>query len=351
MDIPGVSSCGCFIIPRKVLLRFSRDRKLKASQRKAFADAVRLEKGWRHARAVKSRLALLATQVLPGELGAAASAPPHVLLFDCRHGNVLPGVPVHDPGASQDQAAAQAFTETTEVVRFFRSVFGRNSLDGRGMALLSSVHYSVHYNNAFWNGSQMTYGDGDGAIFVGFTRATDVIAHELTHGLTQFTAGFGYDNQAGGLNESISDVFGSMFRQWRAGQTVAQADWLIGSDIMGPVALARGYTCLRDMANPAARHCLSPQPVHFSRYRDGMDPHESSGIANLAFCQAAQGLGGNSWEVAGQVWFHALTELKPAPDMKMKAFANRTRTVAAALHPDEPAVRKAIDAAWKAVGL
>ncbi|HTQ36297.1 MAG TPA: M4 family metallopeptidase [Steroidobacteraceae bacterium] len=347
-----MNHCGCcFIVPTKVLLRFARDRRLKASQRRAFAAAARLEKEWRHARQVKSRLARLAAEVLPADLGAAAAAPPHVLVFDCRHGTVLPGAPVHDPAASHDEAPAHAFTETTEVVRFFRTVFGRNSLDGNGMALLSSVHYSVQYNNAFWNGSQMTYGDGDGAIFRDFTSATDVIAHELTHGLTQFTAGLGYEDEAGGLNESISDVFGSMFRQWRKGQTVVQADWLIGSDIMGPVARARGYECLRDMADPAAEHCLSPQPAHFSRYRDGMDPHESSGIPNLAFCKAALALGGNSWSVAGRIWFQALTAQKPAPRMRMKTFANRTRAAATSLYPAEPAVRAAIDAAWKAVGL
>src|SRR4029077_10081348 len=123
-------------------------------------------------------------------------------------------------------------------------------LDDAGMSLLSSVHYSIKYNNAFWNGTQMTYGDGDGAIFVDFTGSTDVIAHELTHGITQFTAALAYSNQPGRLNESMSDVVGSIFRQWRAKQSVTTADWLIGKDIVGPAARARGFTCLRDMANP-----------------------------------------------------------------------------------------------------
>jgi Zn-dependent metalloprotease len=197
----------------------------------------------------------------------------------------------------------------------------------------------------------MVYGDGDGEIFLDFTRASDVIAHELTHGVTQFTAALAYEGEAGGLNESMSDVFGSMFRQWRKGQSAAEADWQIGSDILGPGAKARGYTCLRDMANPAAAHCLAPQPTHLSQYRKGMDPHESSGIPNLAFYRAARALQGNTWEMAGRIWFQALAGSAPSPNMTMKVFANRTRTAASRLFSGRPAVRAAVDAAWKAVGL
>src|SRR5262249_6946296 len=162
--------------------------------------------------------------------------------------------------------AKRAFVETTAVASFYQTLFGRNSVDNAGKTLLSSIHYSVKYNNAFWNGSQMTYGDGDGNIFIDFSMATDVIGHELTHGVTQYRLALNYTSQSGGLNESIPALFGSMFRQWRAGQDVPGADWLIGKEIMGPGALARGFTCLRDMSNPAAKHCLSPQPTKFSQY-------------------------------------------------------------------------------------
>jgi Zn-dependent metalloprotease len=160
-----------------------------------------------------------------------------------------------------------------------------------------------------------------------------------------------YENQAGGLNESISDVFGSMFRQWQANQKVTQADWLIGKDIMGPGAIARGYTCLRDLSNPAATHCLSPQPIHFSDYKDGMDPHESSGIPSFAFYKAASTIGGNSWAVAGKIWYKAVTGFAPTPKMTMKQFASRTRSLAGSLFPGKQAVKTAVDKAWKDVGL
>jgi len=350
---PHPIGCQCFIIPADVLERFAGDRKLTAEQRKGFADAARFEKEWRKQRIAQIKHIHEAQSILPTNLTAAgpAAAPPAILVDDCGHGNTLPGTPVSHPEKSSDATAKRAFDETTAVARFYRTVFGRNSVNNAGMTLLSSIHYSVKYNNAFWNGSQMTYGDGDGNILIDFTKGNDVIGHELTHGVTQYTARLAYANQAGGLNESISDVFGSMFRQWQADQDVTQADWLIGKDIMGPGAIARGFTCLRDMANPAAKHCMAPQPTMFSQYHDGMDPHYSSGIPNSAFYKAAMAVGGKCWMKLGKIWYQALTGFAPRPNMKMSVFANRTRSLAASMFPAEPSVKTAIDHAWTAVGL
>ena len=331
---------------------FSRDKDLSAKERKGFADTARFENEWRKGREARTLVSLSAQKMLPSSLAAASVAPPATPVFDCKHHNTLPGSSISNPGSSRDQTCKQAFTEAAAVAKFYKSVFGRNSIDNAGMSIISSIHYSVGYNNAFWNGGQMTYGDGDGNIFIDFTRASDVICHELTHGVTQYSLGLSYKNQAGGLNESISDVFGSMFRQWQAKENVNQADWLIGKEIMGPGAISRGFTCLRDMSNPAASHCLTPQPSKFSQYRDGMDPHDSSGIPNFAFYNAALALGGNSWTVAGKIWYQAVTAGSgPTPNMTMKQFANRTRGFAGSLFSSKPAVKAAVDKAWKAVGL
>ena len=346
--------CTCFIIPQHVLERFAKDKKLTEEQKRYFVDAAKLEQDWRKTRASTAKLASLSRSILPSGMTAAAAAAavvPSVLVFNCQNGTALPGTPIANPGTSTDGSAKRAFKETTAVVNFYQSLFARNSLDNAGMTLLSSIHFSVNYNNAGWTGNQMKYGDGDGNIFIDFTKSNDVIGHELTHGVTQFTAGFNYANQAGGLNESMSDVFGSMFRQWRANQTVTAADWLIGKDIMGPGAIARGFTCLRDMSNPAASHCVAPQPTRFSQYRDGMDPHDSSGIPNLAFYKAAIAIGGKSWEKTGKIWYQALTGFAASPNMKMSAFANRTRKLAGTLFPAEPAIKVAVHNAWTAVGL
>ena len=155
---------------------------------------------------------------------------------------------------------------------------------------------------------------------------------------------------AGGLNESLSDVMGSLFRQWSGGQDVTRADWLIGADIMGPMARARGFTCLRDMARPGGAHCLAPQPFHVRDYRTGMDPHESSGIPNQAFYSAAIAYGGNAWDVMGKLWYHAMTR-RPSPNMRFATFANRTRRAAKVLYPANPAVLAAVNKGWADVGL
>lgn len=342
-------TCHCSIIPNDVLKRFAEDKKLSALERKFFADAVLIDAQLRKLRVQAGKLTSVTAALSLAPV--AAPAAPAITVADCHHSQTLPGTPVANPGSSADLTVKRAYDETKAVADFYKTVFGRNSIDNAGMTLGSSVHYGVNYNNAFWNGMRMTYGDGDANIFIDFTKSNDVIGHELTHGVTQHSLQLAYTNEAGGLNESLSDVFGSMFRQWRAGQSVDKADWLIGHEIMGPGATARGYTCLRDMASPGAAHCLAPQPFHYSGFKTGMDPHYSSGIPNFAFYKIAMAVGGKSWEKVGQIWYKALTGSKPTPNMKMKTFAAATRKLAASLYPGDTALQKAVEAGWVAVGL
>ena len=340
----------CQIVPAEVLKRLSKDRSLSEEQRKNFADTVKIDAELRKLRTQANQLTRVAG-LIAGVAPPTVALAPAISVFNCNHGQTLPGAQVINPANSPDATAKRVFSETTLVAAFYSQVFGRNSIDGAGMTMISSIHYGTGYNNAFWNGAQMTYGDGDGSIFVDFSKGNDVIGHELTHGVTQHTLQLAYNNEAGGLNESLSDCFGSMFLQWNASQNVNQANWLIGKDIMGPSATSQGLTCLRDMANPAAKHCLAPQPTKFSQIKPGMDPHLSSGPPNLAFYTAAKAVGGNSWDKVGQIWYKSLTGFGPTPAMKMKAFANRTRAVAAQLNPGNTAVANAVDAGWKKVGL
>src|SRR5437660_4466368 len=273
--------CTCCIVPRDVLTKISQDPRLPPEIRRAAANTVRIAHELRLLRLQALRLtSLSATIAAPA--GAVAAAPA-VTVYDCQHSQTLPGTPVSNPGNAGEATAKRAFDETSKVADFYKAVFNRNSIDNAGMTMMSSVHYGNRFNNAMWNGSQMVYGDGDNSIFIDFTQGNDVIGHELTHGVTQHRLQLDYSDDAGGLNESMSDCFGSMFRQWSANQTVNKADWLIGKDIMGPTAIAKGFTCLRDMANPAAKHCLAPQPTKYSQIKPGIDPHQSSGPPNLAF--------------------------------------------------------------------
>src|SRR5258706_1862048 len=248
-------SCTCFIIPKDVLERLARDKKMPPEARQASAETAKIGTEIRKLRSQALKLTTAASMVgmPPIELAPA----PAITVYDCKGTTTLPGAPIAAPGGSSDPTAKRTFKETTNVAEFYKKVFNRNSIDDAGMTMMSSIHFGVKFNNAFWNGTQMIYGDGDTQIFIDFTNGNDVIGHELTHGVTQHSLQLVYSNQAGGLNESLSDCFGSMFRQWQGNKDVNQADWLIGHDIMGPVATGKGFTCLRDMANPAAAHCLA----------------------------------------------------------------------------------------------
>ena len=346
---PLVYACGCCIVPKDVLERLSGDKKLTAELRKASGDSARLSDQVRLMRDAAGGL----TAVSRGQSThlVELAATPAITVFDTKHSTTLPGSAIAKPAASKDATVVRAFNETTLVATFYKQVFKRNSVDNAGMTLMSSVHYGKNYNNAMWNGSQMVYGDGDGQLFVDFTNGNDVIGHELTHGVTQHTLQLGYTDDAGGLNESVSDCFGSMFRQWQAKQTAATADWLIGKDIMGPTAKTRGYTCLRNMANPADKAALAAQPTLYSQVHKGMDPHYSSGPPNLAFATACKTIGGNSWDTIGQVWYGVMTNSGAVPNMTMPAFAAKTRQVAGQLFGAGSKVVAAVNAGWKQVGL
>ncbi|MGZ6543775.1 MAG: M4 family metallopeptidase [Actinomycetota bacterium] len=258
---------------------------------------------------------------------------------------------------SDDVAVNQAWEGADETYRFYSDVLGRNSVDDRGMELVSSVHFGSDFDNAFWNGSQMVYGDGSGRIFVkgGLTAAIDVIAHELTHGVTQYTAGLEYSSQPGALNESFSDVFGSIVKQRTLGQTVDQADWLIGGGILG-TAFTKNKTALRSMKAPGTANDFDRQPSDMSQYvdlPDDDDPrhdhggvHINSGIPNHAFYRVAMTLGGNSWDRAGKIWFHALTQGLQS-DADFHAAAEATVSAAAELFPESGEESDAVQQAWK----
>jgi Zn-dependent metalloprotease len=346
--------CLCHIVPASVLERLSRDEGLEPEYRRHLAvSAVLISNGFDLRAHQVERTRLLTSLLGPTvpTLAGPGLAMASITVSDCGNGTTLPSTPVADPVNAADATARNAAVEAQAVYDFYNTAFARNSIDNAGMTIASSVHYSTGYNNALWNGTQMVYGDGDGRLFIDFTKGNDVIGHELTHGVTQHSLQLSYVNEAGGLNESLSDAFGSMFRQYQAGQDVTAADWLIGKDILGPAALARGFTCLRDMSDPAGVHCLAPQSAQYSQYHDGMDPHESSGIPNLAFYKAAMAIGGKSWEKTGKIWYAAQTQSGSQPSMTMGQFANATRNLAATLFPADASVARAVDTAWGAVGL
>lgn len=149
-----------------------------------------------------------------------------------------------------DQAVNDAYDALGATYDLYSDIFQRDSIDGRDMRLVASVHYGKKFDNAFWDGQQMVFGDGDGKLFLGFTKAIDVVGHELTHGVTQYTANLEDHKQSGALNESFSGVFGSLVKQYHAKEDAHSADWLIGEGILGPSIKGQA---LRSMAEPGTR--------------------------------------------------------------------------------------------------
>ena len=264
----------------------------------------------------------------------------------------LPGEPVRREGrpASGDAAVDEAASGITATLDLFLDAYGRDSYDGRGAALLLTVHYGRNYANAFWDGTHLVFGDGDGKVFRRFTRAVDVLAHEFTHAVTERTAGLVYQGQPGALNESVSDVFASCLKQRLLGQDAASADWLVGAEIFAEGIAARG---LRDMQHPGTayddpRLGKDPQPAHLDDYVETTDDnggvHLNSGIPNRAFVLAAQAIGGDAATGAGRVWYAALTSAGLPADADFATFAAAT-VAAAGEHAD------AVRAAWGQVGV
>ena len=279
-------------------------------------------------------------------------------VYDAQHKFRLPGklvMSAHKPRSS-DVEVTEAYDGSGATYDFFARVFGRNSIDGQGLRLDSTVHYGTRFGNALWNGRQMVYGDGDGSIFNRFTASVDVIAHELTHGVTQYAAALGYAGQTGALNEHLSDAFGIMVKQYKLDQTADASDWLIGAELFGPGV--NGHA-VRSMAFPGTAYDdpvlgRDPQPSHMRDYvvttEDNGGVHINSGILNHGFYIAAMTLGGKTWEVLGRIWYVALTDrLKPEADFA--DFTRATVDIAGELYGNGGGVQQIVAAAWSDVGL
>ncbi|MGK2875805.1 MAG: M4 family metallopeptidase [Nocardioides sp.] len=261
----------------------------------------------------------------------------------------LPGTPVRtqaDP-PSGDTAVDQAWEAVKASLAGLADHLGRDSFDNAGAPVLATVHYSRDYANAFWNGTYLVFGDGDGTVFGPMTAPIDVGAHELGHAVTEHVANLTYQGQSGALNESMSDVFGACVKQDHLGQSADQADWLIGEGIFVP---GINGVALRSMIAPGTayddpRLGQDPQPDHMSGYvvtsDDNGGVHYNSGIPNRAFALAATSIGAQSWTTA-TIWFAALETVEP--DCTFATFARATLAVAGA-HA------AAVEDAWATVGV
>ena len=306
----------------------------------------------------RSRARIDLTLDAGGALVAALSDAPDRTISDAQNTDALPGITVRreeDPPVD-DVAVNEAFDGLGATFDLLLAAFGRNSIDGVGGPLEATVHFGIDYDNAFWDGTRMVFGDGDGEVFTGFTRSVSVIGHELAHGVVQHTAGLIYQGQSGALNESVADVFGALTEQYLAGESAQDATWLIGAGIF--TAEVQG-TALRSMIAPGTAYDddmlgRDPQPGHMDDYvttsEDNGGVHINSGIPNRAFALAAMALAEPAWLRVGVVWYRTLTG-GLSSTVNFIEFADATIATSLAEYGEDSEVTGAIRAAWAAVGV
>ena len=286
-----------------------------------------------------------------------------ILTYTAGEDQDLPGTQITstDLNGSWDQdvpngkgSAVDAHFFAGVVYDYYKTTFERLGIDGKDGAIKSSVHYGIKYDNAFWEGRQMAYGDGD--LYGPFAGAVDVVAHELTHGVTQSESELEYAFQAGAINEGISDIFGAIVEHGLLPDETN--NWFIGEKIERTEGLP-----LRNMSDPA--HAESPQPDHMQEYldltldQDNGGVHLNSGIVNnAAYLMAVGGVhrlskidvpGGIGWEKLATLWYRVNTEYL----MRQSEFTDAAQaTHDAAVDLDFTAAEQhTIECAWHAVGV
>ena len=348
------SSLNCIVPPymlREIVEHGTMEQRQQALRNIVSAEAVRVQRE------------VIAKEGPPEPLMEAAGGLNRII-YTADNGSTLPGRELRGEGGAPtgDPAADEAYDGAGATYSLFSEIFNRDSIDGNGLRLDSTVHFRTGYDNAFWNGRQMVYGDGDEdlpenqRIFNRFTIAVDIIGHELAHGVTQHTANLIYQGQSGALNESMSDVFGSLVKQRLLGQSPADADWIIGEGLF--TANVNGVG-IRSMKAPGTAYNdpvlgKDPQPGHMRDYvntqSDNGGVHINSGIPNRAFYVTAVNLGGFAWEKAGQIWYVTLKS-KLSESANFATAAAKTYEAARDLYGQGSLEQQAVRAGWAEVGI
>lgn len=346
------------IVPEHMLKEIA--TKGTPAQKQMAMDNIAIAYQLRAERAMRASLKELFASTVP----RAAAGGKERVIYDAKNGSSLPGTVVRREGEppTSDAAVNEAYDGSGITYDLFKDVYARNSINDNGMRLDSTVHYRTGYDNAFWDGRQMVYGDGDEnmpedeRLFNRFTIAIDIIGHELTHGVTQFEAKLVYSQQPGALNESMSDVFGSLVKQYQLRQTASEADWIIGGGLLTENVNGVG---IRTMKAPGTAYDdpvlgKDPQPAHMKDYvntiSDNGGVHINSGIPNHAFYRTAIEIGGNAWEKAGRIWYVTLRD-KLGENSNFQQCADLTHQTAGELFGSGSLEQQAVKNGWAAVGL
>ncbi|MCA9658004.1 MAG: M4 family metallopeptidase, partial [Myxococcales bacterium] len=279
-------------------------------------------------------------------------------VYSANNGQSLPGSQKMSEGngANGDPVVQAAYENSGLTYDYYKAKFGRDSFNSGGATLHSTVHYGNDYDNAFWNGQQMVYGDGSGYYFDPLAYSADIVVHELTHAVTSYSADLVYQNESGALNEAFSDIMAASAQAWQAGG-VSSATWKLAEDVWTPDTPG---DAMRYMNDPTADgQSYDYYPTRYQGSQDNGGVHLNSGIANLAFKLAVTGgthpQGKTNVSVpaigvakAEQIFYRALTSyLSSYSDFEDAR--NATAQAAEDLYGATEAA--AIHKAWDAVGV
>jgi thermolysin metallopeptidase-like protein len=279
-------------------------------------------------------------------------------IYDAENHQSLPGKLVRSEGesASEDPIVTQVYDNIDSIYKFFNSVFDRNISRDIGGPIVATVHFGNEYNNAFWNDQQLVIGDGDGTIFkTGSFGSLSIVAEELSHSVITRSVRLPYMGEPGALHSHLTDVFATLTEQWKKKQTVDEASWLVGADVLAPGIKG---VALRSMQAPGTAFDdltlgKDPQPNHMSKYVKGDEDnggvHINSGIPNRAFYEVAKGIGGYAWVKAGKIWYEAMLKLKE--NSTFNDYAQTTYEVAGRLYGEGSLEQEAVGKGWETVGI
>jgi Zn-dependent metalloprotease len=276
-------------------------------------------------------------------------------VYNAKHKEIekLPRKEVESPGTSTDVAVREAFKGGANCHKYFALCFGRNSVDDKGMPLISVVHYGKDFENAFWANGRMSYGDGS-RFFNRFTIDGTVITHEEGHGVTEHTCGLDYEGQSGATNEHLSDVHGICNEMHDLNQTVETGAWVIGSKLFK----SDKGEALRSFKAPGTAYNdevlgKDPQPDHMANYvvtkEDDGGVHLNSGILNRAFYETSNELG--VWGKPMKIWYATQTDPSLQPKASFEEFAALTIKNAIKLNGKDSKEAGAVVKAWTTVGV
>jgi Zn-dependent metalloprotease len=282
-------------------------------------------------------------------------------VYSANNGTSLPGTLRRSEGgaATGDTHVDDNYNHLGTTYNCYKTNFNRDSYNNAGAQLRSTVHYSSNYVNAFWNGSQMVYGDGDGVQSAPLGKSLDVTVHELTHAVTSSESNLTYSNESGALNEGMSDIFSAYCESWTKGWVMDAAVWMIGDDVWTP---ATAGDALRYMGNPTQDGSSKDYyPTRYTGTSDNGGVHWNSGIANLAFKLLSTGgthprgvttvsVPGIGIQKAGAIFYKANVDLFTSGTTFAQA-KTYTESAASTLYGAGSAEQAAVTKAWEAVGV